>query len=91
MKEDKALIIARKCLVDEKKIGKPKKRQVELIKNDIRKRKLEEVDPPNRCTWQKAVETSRPLLAQTNTESLQLKRQMEDEMMNLQPLFYFDL
>ena len=53
MTEGQAPIMARKILVYEKKIGRPKKKGVELVIDEIKKRELEGVDPHNRCAQQK--------------------------------------
>ena len=62
----------------EKKIVRPLKKLIQLLINDIRRRKFVGVDIQSRDAWRKGCKNWWTLLAETNTESSKLKKQMED-------------
>ena len=73
MTEEKALIMARKILVYGKKIGRSKK-WIELVTEDIRKSKLEDLIPTTNALGKKAAKTGGPL-ASTNKHQVSINEE----------------
>ena len=71
-------MIARKILVYGKIIGRPKKKSIELIANDIKTKILVAVDLQNKTHVEKDNKNRLILASRANTKSPKLKEHMKD-------------